>query len=666
AHPSSVTCERCEQPWSPEEFWEWLRSRHFQRIWDQLKNPRRPLLAESTQFVNNQDRLYKMIGEIGFDVPTGNKQCTFEMCHQAIERFLPTPAFRSLSGRFAYLTRRFKQSSNSFGGWEHERLVVQRVSSYCTNQVDPVSEQVCGKPDPTASSHDLAVSLVDRPIVGHTVGVFSTVESSTCTGSNESIPAFQVIFPQEDPSAVAPKYLVWAHNIFYWNWWHLVPFEVSEPVSVFGLARKAADWEAARRGLANRRGSSILEAKCYSTFHAPWSPAVFLFWLRMNRSADDVGCGTMDKRAGGWFIPLNQVDDALRDVLGTWPIDECRSHQFAKIMNCWRSRYSTQLKLSFSAGSDRAEFLSLQQFEGLVVKKLGDLRVPLSEVAKKIRRTQRRQRILDSVAELIGGKISDSNQDKFIQAIMSDSHPPHLMDISGNKFQVITPAHPVEAELRIQPRYLVWAYDSLRHCRVPQPMWSPGLSVFELAQKACAWEDNGGKIYILTASCYNCGEGSRVHGSTTSCERCEQRWSPEEFWEWLRSRHFLTVYDQLKNINQIKDSRQPRYPSHDLFYDSSTFDRRHWSRIIDEIGFDCPVQREGPTFKMMPAGIVQKFFPTDDDPSFGARYYRWWSNWIRHVGQHPDGFCRWELERLILHKVLRSSSEAGSNISLAA
>ncbi|EZG62800.1 hypothetical protein GNI_087610, partial [Gregarina niphandrodes] len=337
--------------------------------------------------------------------------------------------------------------------------------------------------------------------------------------------------PEEKEWEIHSRYLVWAYDVFHHGWQHLVPFKITESMSVFGLADAALKWEAAREVNPVLERNFMLEAGSYRRppdVPVMWGRVVFAEWLaRTECDLIDVGF-RQQTHEGSEGIPLSQVNAALDDVLGSWPAEKLSSTRFAANMACWWKR----CREKYNGG------VSLREFHGLVLKKFGTLRVPLDQVAKASRRNIRRQKIQERVAALAGIGNSDPGHTSLIQIIMSDSPPSHLVNISGNKFQIVAEG---ETDLRIQSRYLVWAYDILNHDwhgGVLTPVLSPELSVFGLAQKACEWEANHGPVYTSTASCYNCGEGNKAHPSSVTCERCEQPWSPEEFWEWLRSRHF--------------------------------------------------------------------------------------------------------------------------------
>ncbi|EZG46525.1 hypothetical protein GNI_133660 [Gregarina niphandrodes] len=462
---------------------------------------------------------------------------------------------------------------------------------------------------------------------------------------DECIPAFQIIFPHEEGLEISGKYLAWAYDILSHGWWHLVPFQVKKPVSVFGLAQMAAEWENIWRTNPALPANGTLGAYCYQRLGGPryWDAVAFSDWLTSGRPA---GYGDWQGRR---FIPLSHVTSTLHDLLDHWPVDQSGSTSYRVNLNRWRCRYGRQRGRSFSdeAGPSGDPWVSRTEFEGLLVEMLGSLGVPLTEVSKKFRRTQRRQRICRRVAEATGAVMNDPKREMLIQAVMSDSPPSHLLGVSGKEFHIATGS---ETELRVPSRYLIWAYDVLNHGwwgAVPEAIFSPGLSVFELAQKAWEWETNGGCIYTLSSSCYTCGEGGKPHPAFVSCERCEKQWSPEEFWEWLRLRHFRRIWDQLKNPDHPKeDSDRLASPP----VDWSQIDRHHLSEIIKEIGFDVPTKKDEYTFQICHPPIT-KFLPTNDYRSLTGRFKRWWSTLRGMFDKSADGFCRWEHERVILYRV---------------
>ncbi|EZG46523.1 hypothetical protein GNI_133640 [Gregarina niphandrodes] len=464
-----------------------------------------------------------------------------------------------------------------------------------------------------------------------------------CVGVNEYIPAFQITFPHEDASSVEAKYLVWAYDILSHGWWHLVPFQVKKPISVFGLARNAIEWEEARKANPALKVNVLLEARCYCPSRkSAWDTLTFSKWLKSRQSASDIGfrkmCGKI--RRGGWFILSSRVSDAQHDLLTRWPVNQEWCDQFAENMRRWRCRYTNAINRGLP---DLSACLSWLQFEELVVKRMGDLRVPLNEVSKEYRKTERRQLMLLKMAELTGGMMNDAS---LVKVMMSNSPPSHLVNISGSTCQVVTET---ETAPRIPSRYLVWAYDILNHGwwgAVPKTILSPGLSVFELAQKAWEWETNGGSIYTLSSSCYTCGEGGKPHMATESCERCEESWSFQEFWEWLRLRHFHNIYDQLKNLSHsIKDSRRPQ--SQFLHWEKRD---RHWLlKTADEIGFEIPVGKDDSRFEMIHESL-NKLLPTTDNRSLAGRFaMRRFRDGI--FRKSPNGLYPWEHERLIVHRI---------------
>ncbi|EZG62745.1 hypothetical protein GNI_087820 [Gregarina niphandrodes] len=607
-----------------------------------------------------------MIGEIGFDVPTGNKQCTFEMCHQAIERFLPTAGFRSLSGRFAYWlllgSTVFKKSPNGFCRWEHERLVVHRISSYCTNQVDPdCSAQVSQQLDPRSHAGPVVDSpVVDSPVVDSPV--VDPLEVDRCTGStytrsnkSDVNKGIQIIFPEEEGLFVDARCLVWAYDILSHGWWHLVPFEVKKPISVFGLARKAVEWEEARKANPALRPNITFEASCYKVsygYKIVWDLVMFSEWLRTGRSTGDVGFKhvSQENRQGGWLIASGDASAAVRDLVQSWPTNQSsKGEGFACILRRWRRRYKPPT-FAGEGGSlrSRTECLSWREFTGIVVKTLGELGVPVEQAPKELRRCQRRQQIREKVAAFT--ELNDPAHTSFLDVMMSDSPPSHLMSISGNKFQVVKET---ETGMQIPPRYLVWAYDVLNHdwwAAVPEDIFCSGLSVFGLAQKAC--EANNQKIHSLSASCYNCGERNRAHRFTQSCERCEEPWSPEEFWEWLRSRHFEHVCDQLKNNGQpTEECAADTRPS----VNWENMNRDHLLKMIDEIGFNVPIGTEDSTYQVCDESI-ETFMPTAGYRSFLDKFVGARTTRSGVFKKSSDGFYPWEFQRLIVHRVSSCST----------
>ncbi|EZG62558.1 hypothetical protein GNI_087940 [Gregarina niphandrodes] len=645
-HPATESCERCEEPWSPEEFWEWLRSRHFQSIWSRINNLKKETHTQHDQSVSweqvHRDRLREMIDEIGFDVPTGKGDSTFEMCKQDIEGFLPTVGYQSLFGRFQRLWMAnagvFKRCASGFWRWEHERLILHRVSSY------------------SKGHNTLAISDQEAPRT--TVNsCHSGVDSITCTGINDSIPAFRIIFPQEMAWTVDAGYLAWAFDIFDRDWWHLVPFEVSKPMSVFGLAQMAVKWEENIRAKELSRSSCILEARCYNPpqgHRVVWNAAMLSEWVTLGRSASDVGfrSALQNDNRTGWFIPVSQVNDALHDLLESWPVTQSHSCQFTENLLRWRSRYNHKINRCSLNGPK----LSTREFERAIVEMLGDLRVPMDQVPKKMRRRRRRRQTCEKIAVLTGAEMNDPEHASFLDVMMSDSPPSHLMSISGNKFQVVKET---ETGMQIPSRYLVWAYDVLNHGlwgAVPESIFCSGMSVFGLAKKIWEWEtSSGGRIYTLSASCYNCGERGRIHATIESCERCEL-WNSEEFWEWLRSRHFEHVCDQLKNNGQSsKDSRQSSKDSRQSSKGLDELSRDQLSQMIEEIGFELPSKSKGRKIKLC-ANEISNFlcshpFRTTKTRTMLPEGFRHWLTRRKTEESPNDGVDRWEYERFIVHQM---------------
>ncbi|EZG62557.1 hypothetical protein GNI_087930 [Gregarina niphandrodes] len=652
-HPATESCERCEEPWNPEEFWEWLRSRHFENIYDQnnydqnnydrVEESRKVAIRFSSQSVGklHRDGLSKIIDEIGFDIPAGREDSRFQMCDVSVEKFMPTFGFTSLSGRFASwwmapCSTVFKKSSDGFCRWEHERLMVPRVSS--TKLVAPIT--VC-------------------PMVCDTTEVQSrcevvngSSEINTCVGINESIPAFDITFPQEKEFRIAARYLVWAFDILHRGWWHLVPFEVTKPISVFGLARMAVEWDIRTKDNPTLKTNGTLEAGCYRAFayDHDWDVLRFSDWVKWTRNPDDVATGDLSRdknRQRAVYIPSNIVKTELYDLMDRWPVTELESTRFADTLSRWRGRYDYRMKGGVRDSSPRSACISFRQFEALVVRTLGDLRVPLTKVSREFRKSQRRQRISERLVALKGSLTG--TDPGYASFITNDSPPPHLLDISGNKFRVVTDA---EAELRVEPRYLVWAYDTLRHGRrgaIPEPLLSLGLSVFGLAQKASEWEADNERIYILSGSCYNCGERCKLHSQKESCERCEGPWNPEEFWEWLRSRHFEHLCDQLQNADQMGDFTQSTHSSYKV---GGVYD------VIEDIGFDLPPANDEPKIKLNDRDFNR--FTTQKHPlsfetkkihrSLASRFRQWLR--LSKAGEFShEGIDRWQLERLVVHKL---------------
>ncbi|EZG62746.1 hypothetical protein GNI_087830 [Gregarina niphandrodes] len=474
--------------------------------------------------------------------------------------------------------------------------------------------------------------------VGNTTGLGPSLDPQ-CALDSERNPSFQIISPQEKGWFIEAKYLVWAFDILSHGWWHLVPFEVKKPISVFGLARMAVEWDTARKANPGLRANLAFGARCYKVLFGRicvWDEAMFCGWRESKRS--DIGFGSLsivEPPVENTKEP-SYASAALIDVLESWPVSPLHSTKFTDNMNRWRIRY----KHKINCGSPEeygyppsavAAFISSGEFETLVIKAFGDLGMPVEQVPKELRRCVRKEQIRERVAGLTAAGVSDLS---LIEAMMSDSPPSHLMSISGNRFQIVKET---ETVLQIPPRYLVWAYDVLNHGwwgAVPETIFSPMLTLFGLAQRAWEWETGGSRIYTLSASCYNCGERVRLHSPIQNCERCEEPWSLQIFWEWLRSRHFSTIYDQFRNVNLSRDSGG-------LYTDVS--------EMIAAVGFAVPSGNKGPALEPSEQEM-DSFARMNCRPSLAERFRQWLAR-TRKRKCSGKGIDRWDYERLIVHRI---------------
>ncbi|EZG78435.1 hypothetical protein GNI_036360 [Gregarina niphandrodes] len=203
---------------------------------------------------------------------------------------------------------------------------------------------------------------------------------------------FRIIYPHERGLRVDAGYLAWAYDTFYHAWWDLIPFEVSMPISVFGLAKMAVEWKAATSsGLSD---SSILDTGCYNYVgNTVWDEMTFCEWLNSGRSARDVGFrNVQDITQGSWFIPVSQVNDALEDLLSHWPINHHGSLQVMGNLHRWRCVYRRNTGQNLTEASPRTEYLSWPQFERAAIMTLGNFYMPLTEISMEFRKRQHQRK----------------------------------------------------------------------------------------------------------------------------------------------------------------------------------------------------------------------------------------------------------------------------------
>ncbi|EZG46522.1 hypothetical protein GNI_133630 [Gregarina niphandrodes] len=475
----------------------------------------------------------------------------------------------------------------------------------------------------------------------------------------EPVPAFQIIHQEEKGLVVEASHLVWAYDTLNHGWWRLVPFDV-KGLSVFGLAVKAREWSRARKANYTR------EAACYNVNKRcrwMWTEGSLRQWLKQYRSGDDrdaVGFVIpLGVRLGRCVIPLANVDAAANDLL-CWRLGSyyrgTHVGAFRNRVNYWwakRGRYFGEPQddpLCF-----RVDFVSLRELEGFYLKKLGDLKVPLEDVPKETRRVKRRQRIREQEEEL-GRRLLP-------HGLGINGGTSHLVGISGHRFAIVVDE---ERQLRIEPTYLVWAYDVLNHGwwnAVPPAVATlpSDLSVFGLAEKARDWVEADNIIYTLSTSCYRCGENGQHHGHDEECERCEKSWNPEEFWEWLASRHFKHICDQSRDSEQSTDSNRPLNDANrfdnKLDEEFDELDPTRLSEMINAVGFELP-EGYGEWKLVVPAHEYKGrlFLPARHD-SFGFRFLAWWRHKVSKAACKKSlmttaaGYHRWEYERLVLYRI---------------
>ncbi|EZG43884.1 hypothetical protein GNI_156520 [Gregarina niphandrodes] len=461
---------------------------------------------------------------------------------------------------------------------------------------------------------DRQIVFVDRSLEG---GSFALPSNILPVGDSvrpivAHVRSFEIATVSEKRLALKPLYLTWAHSILSRGWGHLAPFEV-EGLSVFGLAARAEEWERAGR-------ENVTLSACPLTLsvRGKWTEKRFRAWLEHGQPTSD----SIRKRRGR-SVSMDRVDEAVRDVVETWPVSGPGSRSFNGRMRAWWCNKGAEF-----APPPGVRGVRSMEFYRLVIEKLGGLGVPIAQVPKAMRREWRRHRIREA-AVLHGLPVSDDL-------------PPHLVCRSGRKFQIATAA---EANLRIESPYLVWAYDVLHHGwwgLLPPALLCSSLSVFGLAAAAREWVRTREAPSTLNADCYCCTETGIQH-SISSCERCEAPWSTEEFWEWLRARHpSRTLHLSLGRKTPSPSIKPP--PVANVFVLNT---RSDVEETINAVGFDSPRVREDE--RSSPS--VTNEWDFGDFRSlrsgFRKRVGRWWAGFTKPV---KEGLERWEFERVMLYQ----------------
>ncbi|EZG46521.1 hypothetical protein GNI_133620 [Gregarina niphandrodes] len=494
------------------------------------------------------------------------------------------------------------------------------------------------------------------------------------TGSDErnmmadERPGFEIQARGEEFLCMSARYLMWAYDVKKYGWSHFAGFDTSN-LSVFGLAKKVRD-------LVRRRESCLmteltLGSSCYDISpgrrmeSVAWDKKRFLTWL--DHIDHDNSIGSRCNRLTNRFIPAEKVDEAIADALQYWPA----VGTFARRIHCWwcaRTKYYNDPECQ-PLGKAR---VSRWDFEQLVIKKLGDLGAPLEEVAKSCRRELRRKLILKTQEHLQQEHLQQEHlqqehlqqehlqqehlqqehlqqehlqqehlqqgqQEQHIQVKetnLQDTVPSELVGACGNKFQIATVE---ETQLQIEPKYLVWSYDIHNNNwwgSVPHAM--RGLSVFGLARCAREWILAGNELHTLNVGCYTCCEGGMTHLEADGCERCESPWNIEEFWEWLRCRHFCADDEDGEKTTDV-----PR-----LGFDAPDVTRLQG--VVDQSRFAASVWTQPINF----------FVPRESDcASLPCKVRQWWDE--RPLDAiAAKGLSPWECERIFLYKLNRLAASA--------
>ncbi|EZG89861.1 hypothetical protein GNI_000040 [Gregarina niphandrodes] len=315
-------------------------------------------------------------------------------------------------------------------------------------------------------------------------------------------------------------------------------------------------------------------------------------------------------------IAPERVDDVVEELLLRWPMSSLVGSITSRMRVWFRNRGR------FFSPASNEPCITDRKLESMLLKKAGSLRVPLREVPKAIRREQRRRRIHEAT-RLRGEAINHTI-------------PLVLVDRWGDKFQIATVD---EARLRVSPSCLVWAYDVKKYGwwkTVPKGIDPVRLSVFGLA---IAVEGIRSQAHTLSASCYSCTEDDVKHRGGRGCERCESPWDLEEFWEWLRSRHFCETRsfhsDGVPTFRDLADE------------------------IVNSIGF-APPGRNGARRVSSPWECDPTLFCVSSQ-TVNRRIVNWWSWTTRAADQSSDGLCRWEFERILLYRLAELDRQSGTD-----
>ncbi|EZG56728.1 hypothetical protein GNI_101870 [Gregarina niphandrodes] len=443
----------------------------------------------------------------------------------------------------------------------------------------------------------------------------------------------EVMKPEEEGVESHATCLIWAYDILSQGLQRLAPFECGG-LSVFGLAQKAAEWRAAGRP------NLTLEASCYDPLpgwgrHLTWNESQFRHWLTWRRRSEQNALGTMVERRVTYRIRVETTEDALVDeVIRSWP----SIGAFAARMRGWWSQRGQRLRVT-----PQQPGISRWRLDELVIRRLG--RHGTNKLLQQARRERRRAHLNQSVAH---------DLEQALHKMRHDNVPIQLVSASGTPFVVAYPegfapylqlpttqvTGPVvaEASLRIAPRFLVWSYDVHHNGwwdSVPRELLMPSLSVFGLAFLVQQWVATGNTVHSLTAGCYSCGEGGHCHSDVDQCERCEDPWDVQQFCEWLVSRHYSNTV-------------QPE--EHTADAEEHTADAERHTRI-NAVGFDIPKRKPNMRCRVDPDAVNLHEFIAPNY-TFQGKVAAWWSGAQLHEPRGVvDGLERWELERLLLHRL---------------
>ncbi|EZG56729.1 hypothetical protein GNI_101880 [Gregarina niphandrodes] len=375
--------------------------------------------------------------------------------------------------------------------------------------------------------------------------------------SSHDIPLAAIAAPAERELAIRPRYLVWAFDILRNGWRRLAPFDVTG-LTVFGLAKKAAEYEEA--------GNRILTitARCYTcapSYH--WTVDNFVSWLLTSLPGPVGGCSLVSddlSRYRSRKLDVGMVSRAVEDILRSWT----PFMPFGDQIDVWWKRVGCR----HEATADSPHILDWQ-LDGIIVKLAAEQKAARSihEEAKQKAPYPDPCPDPDSVVEV----------------------PTYVTGISGFKFRIVTED---EVLLRLEPWYLVWAYDQLSHdwlhtlpralLRELSSKATKRLTVFGLALWARQWNRRGEMLSTLSARCYHCEEGNDFNNLDLTnnqkcgrCERCQGLWDCEAFSKWLRFRHYV---------------------SHPPSGDGELLPE--WNRMVQYLGFQAPSGAKGPRIRI--------------------------------------------------------------------